>query len=234
MPTVSSKQNAAEVPAGMISGGGVVNDTMPTKPEFDAEAIQSSIKELEAQLAAKQKDIDTLRSVYDRKLDMTDKQLKAERREWEQKFRAAQMSSLTEEEKEKQEFKYLKTREQELEQQVADNQTRMEWFNYFVSALGLSPAEIKITGTVEELIGSGMEVVRNRLMQSSTPQQEEPKEPPKATPAKTKPPEVDTGAGTQTKPPTIKDLMDRYGKKNPEDIYRLFETGQLPKELFPS
>ena len=145
---VTDDQNAQTVPSGMSQSGGVPGG-MPTNGSSDA--TESTAKH-EEQLLKLQKDMDRMRSTYDRNQAEREKQWKAERAELEARLHQTAVKDLDEKDRALYERELFAQKAQTLEQQLAQfaeekqmRENMQTWAGAYKEAFGIDPTTLDMS-----------------------------------------------------------------------------------------
>lgn len=238
----ASKDTGTGAPSGADNPtAGVTSDVTPTPTTPDAIAESQALKEQGDKLAQLQRDINNIKSVYDRKLAEQQRKHEEETLKLRRQLTQTQIDALPDAEKLKYEKTLQEEQTRELQQRYEETQRQLEGFQVmesyreFFESLGVPKANLQRTSP-EELLQSGWDGVRElvqnqsaeiaRLKAGTSSNEQAPAEP--------KPKINTTNPTNPPGQPKIEDLIKKYANGDEEQFWELIEQGKISASIIPS
>lgn len=210
---------------------GVSEEETPENSQEDERLAQ-----LQAQYERLQSDLNKQKSVFQQReheIQIESQKREAELKEQLDKLRRSALDPKDADKYEKElALERLEQMQQELEQERARRVEREQfdfWKDRFLEEYGVKRSELVLDQGVQELVASGMEAIKQKLTaapkEETTPKKAKSKQEPPETPKTTK------GAPSDKKL-TLKQAADKYSGGDIDALFGLWETGQLPRDLF--
>lgn len=177
---------------------------------------------LQSQMAAQQHNFNQTLAQYQRRLEEAETRGLSEddRRKYEEQRRQRLMQQQAEQ-------------NAALQRQLEEQQLRLQYIQQYEEA-GIPRSALTLNGSLDDLVNSGWQAVTQlaRAARSGTAAPAAGQPAPAAAPT-VQPPAVVTQTGAVASAPTMEALMTRYKVTDPEEIFRMFETGQIPADQMP-
>lgn len=228
MTTQNTQVPSAEVevtttPVTQDNAGKVTETVTPPAPQQDAETLA----QLQAKLAAYERDVRNLKSQADKRVNEVNAQWKQTEAELRRQVEELKVASMDEESR----VKYMKELDRRKQDELLTRATQAdkvkEEYDASLSAiqhftsLGVPLSELVLGQGYDTLFQSGYKYITDNYKKAAS----QPPLPPTA------PSVATTNSSTPNLNPTMEDLIKKYG--NAETVFRLVETGRLDPSIIP-